>query len=210
MMLLNSTATPLYFEHVCKHPAHFGYFISIRKRGVPGFLRNGSAPWAADNDCFNENFSPRPFVEWLATLTDFAPRCLFVVAPDVVGDAKATLSRFPHWHKSLKGLGFPVAPALQDGITSEMVPWDALDAVFVGGTTEWKMSQEVIALLVEAGERGLWRHIGRVNSKKRMYHFWDFAESFDGTGFAIEPDGKLKYILPHMRARAGQRRLKGF
>lgn len=208
-MLLTSTDTPLYRKACRIHPDHFGFLVTIRKYGIPGFLPEESAMWAADNDCYNEKLRPRAFMEWLKTLTPFANRCLFVAAPDIVADARATLRRFPHWHDSIRGIGLPVALCLQDGMTSRDIPWTKLDAVFVGGSTEWKMSPIVIDLLKEAGERELWRHVGRVNSFRRMFHFWDFADSFDGTGFAIEPDGKLRAFKPRMLARARQGRLIG-
>jgi len=206
MMLLNSTDTRFYRKHIKKHPNFFGYFISIRKLGIPSSLKR-KAPWAADNECFNGNFEPRSFMLWLMTLVAFIDSCLFVVAPDVVGNAVETLRRFPHWRDSLRGLGFPIALALQDGMKSRQIPWDDIDAVFVGGSTEWKMSQDALNLLVEAGERGLWRHVGRVNSVKRIAHFWDFADSFDGTGFAIAPNQKLKLVLPYMTWRQNQLKL---
>ena len=207
MMLLNSTDTPLYRRYLSECPEFFGYFISIRKYSTASFITKRTAPWAADNDCYNRKFEPASFVIWLTSLQPYSSRCLLVTVPDVVGDANATLAQFRFWRTIIKGLGFPCALALQDGIQLRDIPWNLCDAVFVGGTTDWKMSQEVLALLKESQTRHKWRHIGRVNSFTRMFHFWDFADSFDGTGFAREPDGKLLKFLPMMKWRKQQRRL---
>lgn len=101
----------------------------------------------------------------------------------MVADADATLRRFRVWEPAIHGLGLPVALVLQDGITAERVPWDRIEAVFVGGSTHWKLSPIVIELLEEAGRRGMWRHVGRVNTLRRIHHFWQHAENFDGNKF---------------------------
>lgn len=206
-MLLTQTDTDFYREKVRQHPDLFGYLVTPRKYGVASFISKEIAPWAVDNDCFNNQFNAKRFIEFLKKLQDFNKNCLFVTAPDVVADRKGTLKRFPRWHDSIRRLGFPVAIVLQDGMTNLDIPWESIDAVFVGGSTEWKLSQDVIGLLLRAGELGIWRHVGRVNSFKRVSHFWDFADSFDGTGFAIAPDQKIRSFLPFMRARQRQRRL---
>src|ERR1700744_4261216 len=52
-------------------------------------------PWAADNGRFSDEGYPGndPFREWWTCLAQrpAAPDCLFVVAPDVVGAARATI-----------------------------------------------------------------------------------------------------------------------
>lgn len=207
MILMSSTDTPLYRKVAPRYPRLLGYMVTPRKRGRPSFISKGDLLWCADNDVFNGKFDASVFVPWLMTLTGFSGRCAFVAAPDVVANARETLKRFSWWGKSIRGLGFPVALVLQDGMVNSGIPWSDLDAVFVGGSTEWKMSQDAIRLLIEARARGKWCHVGRVNSHKRMFHFWDFADSFDGTGFAIEPDGKLYSFLPEMLWRSKQLRL---
>lgn len=189
------------------YPDMFGYFISIRKHGVPRLIARHVAYWGADNECFNNKFVPDEFIRWLTTLHEYKRHCLFIAAPDVVADASATLKKFSYWRDVIHEVGLPVALVLQDGMTTQNIPWGQFDAVFVGGSTEWKLSEQVIEILTAAGKLGLWRHVGRVNSLTRMSHFWGFADSFDGTGFAIEPDGKLRAFVPHMLARKYQRRL---
>jgi hypothetical protein len=211
MILLNSTSTPKYRYEIEKHPNLFGLFITPRKRGIQWGIKAGKV-WACDNDCYNlgESFDFAAFLAWLETLRPYQQKCLFVPVPDVVGNHAATLARFYEMREPIKALGFPVAFVLQDGCqVAQDVPWELCDAVFVGGTTEYKLSQTVINLLVEAGEHGKWRHVGRVNSKVRINHFYDFADSFDGTGFGREPDVKLRWCKNHLLWHKQQPRMKG-
>lgn len=73
------------------------------------------------------------------------------------------------------------------GLTVNQTPWMALDALFIGGSTAWKLSPHVDALLATAGKLDLWRHVGRVNTRRRMRHFFGRCESIDGSGFSRWP-----------------------
>jgi len=55
--------------------------------------------------------------------------------------------------------------------------------------------------MAEAGTRGKWVHVGRVNSAVRMafcYHAG--ADSVDGTHFGIVPGEALGWALPLLRS----------
>lgn len=148
--------------------------------------------WAADNDCFGG--LDRPAYERMLTAWQGAkPDPLWLNAPDVVADARATLERFEEWEPILHGLGFPVALTLQDGQEDLLVPWSRIEAVFVGGSTEFKLSDAAGQLCQEARRRGKQVHMGRVNSMRRMEQAARFGcHSIDGSGFSrwrkrIEP-----------------------
>lgn len=141
---------------------------------------NEGIPWAADNDGFN-GFKTGP---WLVMLGNIAglPNCRFVVAPDKLGDARETLRLFMQYAPVIRDCDLPVAYVLQDGLEAVGVPWDCLDAVFVGGTTEFKMGATAARTVVEAKERGKWTHMGRVNSLRRMEYAQSLGvDSIDGT-----------------------------
>ena len=107
--------------------------------------------------------------------------CLFVAAPDCVGNAKRTMELFEQWKPRLAG--WPVAYVLQDGQDQVPVPWDEISAIFVGGSTEFKMGLQVMLLIREAQARGKWVHVGRVNTPPRVKWFLDLeVDSIDGTG----------------------------
>lgn len=134
-------------------------------------------PWAADNDVFTGKFDP---VRFRRLLTWDPTGCLWVAAPDVVGDAAATLELFAQWAPEIRSAGFPVALVGQDGLVAP--PWDDLDALFIGGSTEWKLGPVAFALAREAKERGKWVHFGRVNTANRIrYARQAGADSIDGT-----------------------------
>ncbi len=155
-------------------------------------------PWAADNDCY-AGFDADRYLAMLEAIT-YRSGCLFVVAPDVVADARATLRRFDHWEPVLRCVWAsvneddvepgqpvhqPIAFVAQDGQERLPVPWDRFQALFVGGSTAWKLGPHATALVREAKRRGKWVHMGRVNSLRRIQ--WCKAlgvDSVDGTGFA--------------------------
>ena len=123
--------------------------------------------WAADNGCYArpKSYTNEGYLAWL----DQCPRnALFAAAPDVVGDWSATLERAKPMLDQVRTLGFKAALVLQDGATIASVPWDECDAVFVGGSTKWKLSAGAEMIVREARRLDKWAHMGRVNSWIRL------------------------------------------
>jgi hypothetical protein len=165
----------------------------VSPRGGPA-VRPGER-WAGDNDAFLAWDEAR-FRRMLRRVAAW-PGCLFVAAPDVVGDARATLARFPPWRAEIAAHGLPVALVGQDGAEGLDLPWDGLAALFVGGTTAWKLSAAAADLMAEASARGKWVHMGRVNSRRRLRIAHDLGcSSVDGTGWSMFPDTYLARHLP--------------
>jgi len=82
------------------------------------------------------------------------------------------------------GDGWPVAFVCQDGQENIPLP-DKWDALFIGGTTAWKMSEHVERLILTAKWMGKPVHVGRINTAKRWQHFnRRGANTFDGSGIA--------------------------
>lgn len=109
--------------------------------------------------------------------------CLFVAVPDIVGSAQRTLELFTYFQPRMKG--WPLALVCQDGQENLPIPWDNIDAVFIGGSTNWKCSGHVAQIIKTAKIFGKWVHAGRVNDPARFRHFEDLgADSCDGTGIA--------------------------
>lgn len=165
-----------------------------------GNVRPSGITWAADNGCFGKGY---PGDEaWLNWLDSNDPTgCLFATAPDVVGDAAATLERSAPHLPTIRALGYPAALVAQDGLTEATTPWDDLDALFIGGSTEWKLGAEAADLTAAALARGKHVHMGRVNSRRR----WQYAEhigchSADGTYLTFGPDKNLPRLLGWMHA----------
>lgn len=122
--------------------------------------------WAADNRAYS-GWDEDAFVRMLDHL-EGVPGCKFLAAPDVVADSEMTLERFRGWLPELAGRGLPLALVAQDGLKVDEVPWSDIAALFVGGSTLWKLGQEAELLVHAAKERGLWVHMGRVNTLGRI------------------------------------------
>jgi hypothetical protein len=167
--------------------------------------------WAADNDCFQGFHAPR-FLRFLAKIVDSGSRPLWVAAPDVVGDANATLRHFGVWEPLIRSLGLRVALVGQDGLRAADVPWDRLDGFFVGGSTAWKLGDDAAFLIREAKGRGKTVHAGRVNSLRRIAYFQPLGvDTFDGTGFSAWGDKRIALAVKWIDRvqRSGQRTLFG-
>jgi hypothetical protein len=153
--------------------------------------------WAADNDAFLAWDEGR-FLRMLNRF-DGTAGCLFAAVPDVVADARATLDRFWDWRWELAGRGFPVALVGQDGAEAIDLPWYAIDCLFLGGSTAWKLSAAAADLACEAKRRGKWLHVGRVNTRRRLRIAYDIgADSVDGTGWSRFPDKYLRRDIPYL------------
>ncbi len=65
-----------------------------------------------------------------------------------------------------------------------------------GGTlSEWKTSRAAAILTLEAKRRGLWVHMGRVNSQERLREAaWMGVDSVDGTYLTFGPDKHLPAV----------------
>lgn len=126
--------------------------------------------------------------------------CRFAVAPDVVGNAAATLTRSRHWLGALRSVGYPAAFVAQDGLEDLRTPWDDFDALFIGGSTEWKLGRHAYELVQEGRRRGKWVHFGRVNTKNRLTYAYQIGcDSVDGTTLARGPVRNLESLLRWLR-----------
>lgn len=123
------------------------------------------------------------FVALLAREWDNRHRCRFVAVPDVVGSARRTLETFEHWRYKLNG--WPLALVAQDGLEDMTIPWSGIEAVFIGGSTQWKLGNHAVAVIKAAQAMGKWVHVGRVNTPARFEYFEALgADSIDGSGLA--------------------------
>lgn len=159
-------------------------------------LRDPAKPWAIDNGGFKE-VDVEGLLALLQREDHHKEHCRFVAVPDIVGSARRTLEVFERWKPKLAG--WKLALVCQDGQEDLPLPWDDIDAVFIGGSTKWKLSHHVGHIIRAAKVLGKWAHVGRVNDPARWQHFEDLgADSCDGTGLA-------RYT--HMREAVAQRKI---
>lgn len=172
----NSKSTVHYWAG--RYPGALGHLYG------PGAFRKPYPwlPFALDNGAFAAFTNGTEFdsAAWVALLdkverTGESP--LWALVPDVVGDRDATLRAWEKWAPVASRYGWPLAFAVQDGMTKGDVP--AADVIFVGGTTRWK--RRSMAQWARDFQRV---HIGRINTAKWLWRCVEVgAESCDGTGW---------------------------
>lgn len=144
-----------------------------RTEGFDRFCVDNGA-WSAF--CQGTAWDPGAF----SALVDAVGTGDFVVAPDIVAGGLASLALTESWLPRLPGLRLI---AVQDGMTpADVRPLlGATVGIFVGGSTDWKLAT-LPAWGRLAKEAGCYLHVGRVNSKRRIYACaYVGADSFDGT-----------------------------
>ena len=138
--------------------------------------------YAIDNGAF-AGFNPTHFRSLLERQKSSKDRCKFVAVPDVVGSARRTEEVFRHWYRQL--CGWPLALVAQDGIEDIEIPWELIDAIFIGGSTEFKLGSIAEQCIKAAKAIGKWVHVGRVNTPDRVAKFSDLGvDSIDGSGIS--------------------------
>lgn len=189
------------------------YFATASTEPVRSTMRNGGlgqivtpaagnrlvagVRWIADNSVFGNKYpGDSAFLAWLAARSHAARDCAFVVAPDVVCDATATLARSVPLLAPIRALGFPVAYVAQNGAEPLSLPWDQFDALFIGGDDAFKLGFDAHVLARMAKRLGKWVHMGRVNSRKRLAYADSIGcDSCDGTYIAFGPTKNLARMI---------------
>lgn len=145
-------------------------------------LREPLRKWGIDNGGF-KNLDIPGLKSLLKREEHHRENCLFVAVPDIVGSAQRTLELFDLFAPDLDG--WPLALVCQDGQENLPIPWNHIAAVFIGGSTNWKLSVHVEQIIKTAKLFGKWVHAGRVNTPERWKWFEDQGvDSADGSGLA--------------------------
>lgn len=171
-------------------PERVGQLVSPLTR----FSNRNREVFGIDNGSF-KRFDAKGFLSLLEREKPNRKKCLFVAVPDVVGSARRTLEVFRYWYPKLHG--WPLALVCQDGQEDLEIPWSCIEAVFIGGTDNWKLSVYAEACVRAAKAMGKHTHLGRVNSPARLDLAKDWPlDSVDGSGIS-------QYT--HMRERIAER-----
>lgn len=188
--------------------------------------------FAGDNGCYGGKFpGGDQWYRWLTGLVGGRERrCLFAVAPDEFNPylrddmGAVSMDRSRPFLADIRVLGVPVAVVAQNGLTEDMVPWEDIDVLFLGGcrrclacgwwptfttllkpprcpecggkTSEWKVGPDAYRLARAATDRGKRVHMGRGNSlrRKRIAEMFG-CTTMDGTLLARGPDRWLPFVL---------------
>lgn len=185
MLYLGNASTPAI--RAAMHAGELGQMCSPAERRDP----LSGVPFALDNGCYGHGWvDEQHWLAWLARLTPHAHRCLFATAPDVPGDAAATLARSRPHLATIRNLGYLAGLVAQEGLDQLPVPWEEFDVLFVGGLdTAWKLGPIAASLVTQALHRGKKVHFGRCNSAKR----WRYAHSLG----CHSADGTFLIYAPH-------------
>lgn len=162
------------------------------------------AVWALDNGRFSGSWTEEKWLHMIGAYSlEQRRRCLFAAVPDTVYDCKATLADFQRYAPVLKVHGYRLALVTQDDFVPERVPWDEIDALFIGGSDKHKRGKEGMRLIMAGLDRGKWVHVGRVNSARTIETLFWMADSWDGTTAAFFPGnlGGIGAAVRRVRAR---------
>lgn len=138
-------------------------------------------PYFVDNGAFTDDFDPEAWLGLLDTLDEkmpFPPD--FVVLPDVLNDAEATIEKHRQWAQEVYDRNLRPAFVMQPGlpVSQQVALADGLgaDLVFVGGECRWQRAHGG-QIVEEAHERGLRAHIGNPGGKDGL--LWAYKVGFD-------------------------------
>ena len=195
-ILVNGGLTP--YQFLLERYPHYLKYLGWLQTPRSGMSYNAIAsfpfrlPIMADNSAFL-GLDTAMYERFIKRIPSPSP-LQWLTAPDVVGDAHATLNLFNRWFPCIIHLN--IAFVGQDGAEDMELPWDSFCCLFIGGSTDWKLSTAAADVAREAKRRGKWLHMGRVNSDKRLRYAYDLGcDSIDGTGYSRFSKKHLKPAL---------------
>jgi len=181
---------------------------------LTGYAKRPGVTWVMDNGAFSD-FNEARFMRMAMDALN-CDDCLWFAMPDVVGNHSDTIHMFYEYKEKLSRHWIGVqenfyskkmAFVLQDGCNKNSVPWSEITAVFLGGTTQFKMSRDAWLICEEAKRRGKWVHIGRVNTPPRITYFHGLADSIDGSSLA-KYDKHLDIAIHTIKSLEGKEQLR--
>lgn len=202
MRILVSGGTATVRQLADRHRHHLGVLMTPQNGNR---LCSLPLPWACDNSAFSnpddDKFWRLCMQSW--DLLEYHPP-MWVAVPDAVGNHSETLRLFgwwcDWWMAELGCIPWQLAFVLQDGCLVGDIPWNEIAAVFVGGSTEFKLRQSA-DLIAEAKGRGKQVHIGRVNSLQRLKFAFDVgADTVDGSRFSMFPETYISQACRYLES----------
>lgn len=194
MLLVNCVGSSV--EKLGITSKYIGSLITPRSGDTEEKIIRHNLTFGADNDAFS-GFHFDRYIDMLQRLRNWGPQPLWVTLPDVVGDSQETMILAEEWASTVRNVfNFKAAYVIQDGQTVKNLPWELADAIFIGGTTGYKLGYEVRKIVREANKRNIWVHMGRVNTRKRIVYAHQIGcDSVDGSAFSMYRDTHLPWAI---------------
>jgi len=148
-------------------------------------------PWMLDNGAFSSTWDVGLWRKRLRDLVPHLSTCIGTIVPDTILDPHGTLTKWRIYSAEVKALGYKAFFATQNGCTVDMIPWQEIDGLFIGGSDAHRQS-ECFPLIRHALDLGLWVHVGRVNSARNIIRYC-MCDSVDGTTFVFD-NSRLKML----------------
>lgn len=150
-----------------------------KRRSPPAGFR-----YALDNGAWSayQQGHPLDLVAFADAVDRLGAQADWVVAPDIVAGGERSLDLSASWLPRLRQLPL-VLIAVQDGMTPAMLAplVGPRVGIFLGGSTDWKLATMPVWGAF-ASARGLYFHVARVNTRRRIrLAHWAGASSIDGT-----------------------------
>jgi len=184
-----------------EYAKRYNYNFGQLRTPLTAYALSGKV-YGLDNGCFSK-FNKKTWLRLVAEAKENEyPK--FVCSPDIVGDARRTLELFDQFYDVINPL--PVALVLQDGIGDFGIDWNRVDAVFVGGSDVFKVSDEARNACKVAKMLDKWVHVGRVNTAQRVSNWIGLADSIDGSGIS-KYDHMLEAVLNELTGEKPQKEL---
>ena len=176
---------------------HYENYLGLFKTPRSGYsferMKFVDMPIALDNSAY-KNFCPKRFTSMLDRARVSEANVSWVAVPDAVADAEQTNRLFAEWHPQMQDL--PLAYVAQDGSEDAVIPFSEVCCIFIGGTTDWKLSASAVSVIQEAQRLGKIVHMGRVSTHKRLrYAFQVGIDSVDSSAFNIYTNKELAKAL---------------
>lgn len=155
--------------------ADFGIGLVVQRGRVEKADLFAWPRWFYDNLAFLDwrsgaAFDEVAFARDVLSILDLPPtnRPDFAVLPDAVAQGDTSLGMSMSWLHRVGRLPISWALAVQDGMTTDGISWEApFDVVFVGGTTQWKLSTaRQWCEVAHANRKRV--HVGRMGSARRV------------------------------------------
>lgn len=181
-----------YSQILPQYRSQFGYMLNAMAR-IGYEYEAVQYPHMIDNGMFSGKWREDIWLKRLEALAPHQANCIGVIVPDVISDHGGTMTRWHQYVPIVKELGYKAAFATQLGATVDNVPWDEIDVLFVGDS-EVNRRQYCWPLIDEAKRRGLWVHVGRVNTAKGI-ELYCKADSVDGTYFKFDSSNRGHEII---------------